>query len=100
MYLTVLSCIVSLTPRYALISYSYRRVIQSQAPQHHEFVMIVDCAGFGFSSIPPFATMKIWAEVVGKHFAKRMGVVYMLNIGYMVQLVYDMISFAISEYTR
>ena len=44
--------------------------------------------------------MKTWADVVGKHFAKRMGVVYMVNIGFVVQLVYDMISFAISEYTR
>ena len=38
---------------------SINRVIQSQAPQHHEFVIVVDCAGFGFSSIPPFATMKV-----------------------------------------
>ena len=56
--------------------YMFERMIQNQSIQQFEFVIIADCNGFGYSSIPSFSLMKEWADMMSKHFPKRMGLVF------------------------
>jgi CRAL/TRIO domain len=53
--------------------YFMERTIQAQDPRFYEFVMIIDCGGFVYNSIPPFKLMKEWADIMSKHFPKRLG---------------------------
>jgi len=41
--------------------YVMERILQDQ-PAHQDFILITDCAGFGYNHIPPFATLRDWGE--------------------------------------
>jgi len=80
--------------------YSFERAIQSLPPQKQEFVLLIDTKGFGYANVPPMHIVSEMSEVLAKHMPRRLGVVFVVNVSYVVHWVYDMVSIAMSEVTR
>jgi len=80
--------------------YSFERAIQSLPPQKQEFVLVIDTKGFGYSNVPPMNIVSEMSEILAKHMPRRLGVVFVVNVSYVVHWVYDMVSIAMSEVTR
>ena len=79
--------------------YVMERILQDQ-PAHQDFILITDCAGFGYNHIPPFATLRDWADIMGKHFPKRLSNIIMINVSFIIQIAYDVASALMSPHTR
>ena len=80
--------------------YSFERAIQSMPPQKQEFVLVIDTKGFGYANVPPMHIVSEMSEILAKHMPRRLGVVFVVNVSYVVHWVYDMVSIAMSEVTR
>jgi len=80
--------------------YSFERAIQTLPPQKQEFVLLIDTKGFGYANVPPMHIVSEMSEILAKHMPRRLGVVFVVNVSYVVHWVYDMVSIAMSEVTR
>jgi len=80
--------------------YSMERAIQSLDPQNQEIVLFIDTKGFGYANVPSMAILSEMSEILAKHMPRRLGVVFVVNVSYVVNWVYDMVSIAMSEVTR
>lgn len=80
--------------------YSIERAIQSMSDNVTEYILIVDCSGFGYRNVPPVSAMSDMAQILGNHMAKRLGAVYVINTGYVVSWVYDMVSMFMNDITK
>jgi hypothetical protein len=80
--------------------YTFERAIQSLPAQKQEFALLIDTKGFGYNNVPPMTVISEMSEILAKHMPRRLGVVFVINVSYVVHWVYDMVSIAMSEVTR
>jgi hypothetical protein len=80
--------------------YSIERAIQRMNGDATEYILIVDCSNFGYRNVPPINAMSDMAQILGNHMAKRLGAVYVINTGYVVSWVYDMVSMFMNDITK
>lgn len=80
--------------------YTFERAIQSLPSQKQEFILVIDTKKFGYNDVPPMTVMSEMSEILAKHMPRRLGAVYVVNVSYVVNWVYDMVSIAMSDVTR
>ena len=82
------------------VIYAYERAVQMMSPAHQEFVLLMNMAHFGFRNMPPMSIVSEMSNLFGKHMPRRLGNVFLLNVSYVVNLVYDMVSMSLSDVTK
>lgn len=76
------------------------RALQALSPDLQEYIMIVDCANVGYGDVPPLKVIQELSGILSKHYPRRLGQVYVVNISYIVTWIYDMIAFYLSDVTK
>ena len=89
-------------PRGNLLSlvYSIERAIAAMDCNTCEMVAVVDCAGVGMMNAPSTAFIKLAIEVMGKHYPRRNGQVFIVNVSSVFYMVWNLISMTLTEVTK
>jgi hypothetical protein len=89
-------------PRGNLMSmvYSMERAIGMMECNTSEMIAIVDCAGVGMMNAPSTAFLKLAIEVMGKHYPRRNGQVFIVNVSSVFYMVWNIISLTLSEIAK
>lgn len=80
--------------------YSIERAISLMGSSTNEMVAVVDCAGVGMMNAPSTAFLKLAIEVMGKHYPKRNGQVFIVNVSSVFYMVWNIISLTLTEVTK
>lgn len=80
--------------------YSIERAVSQMGSNTCEMVAIVDCAGVGMMNAPSTAFIKLAIEVMGKHYPRRNGQVFIVNVSSVFYMVWNLISITLTEVTK
>jgi hypothetical protein len=80
--------------------YMFERAIQMLPPQLNEYVLVIDCDGMGFQHVPPVSTVSAMSKIFGRHHPRRLGHVFVVFGGFLVNWAYDIISGYLPEVTK
>ena len=89
-------------PRCNLLSlvYTIERAIATMGPNVKEMVAVVDCAGVGMMNAPSTAFVKLAIEVLGKHYPKRNGQIFIVNVSSIFYMIWNIVSLSLTEVTK
>lgn len=80
--------------------YSLERAVAVMEAGTCEMVAVVDCAGVGMMNAPSTAFIKLAIEVMGKHYPRRNGQVFIVNVSSVFYMVWNLISMTLNEATK
>lgn len=80
--------------------YSLERAITMMDCNTCEMVAVIDCAGVGMMNAPSTAFLKLAIEVMGKHYPRRNGQVFIVNVSSVFYMVWNLISMTLTEVTK
>lgn len=84
----------------AALVYTLDRAIASMDVNTSETICIVDCKGIGMSNAPATSFLTSVVSILGKHYPRRNGQIFICNVSSIVYFVWNMISQALSEVAR
>lgn len=80
--------------------YSLERAIASMEDSVIETICIVDCGGVGMTNAPAVAFISSLIEILGKHYPRRNGKIFICNVSQIFYFIWNIISVALSDVAR
>mmetsp|Transcript_15539 Transcript_15539/g.25891 ORF Transcript_15539/g.25891 Transcript_15539/m.25891 type:complete len:369 (+) Transcript_15539:60-1166(+) len=83
----------------ATVIYTLERAIESMQAQVTEAVYIIDCEGVGLTTAPATAFVSQLISVIGKHYPRRMGQIFICNVSSVFYFIWNVVSLSLAEMT-
>ena len=83
----------------AAVVYTIERAISSMQYQVQDSVYIIDCADVGLTNAPATSFVAQLIGVLGKHYPKRMGQIFICNVSSVFYFVWNVVSLSLAEMT-
>ena len=88
----------------AAVIYTLERAITSMqaaggAGHVQEAVYIIDCEGVGLTTAPATAFVSQLIGVLGKHYPRRMGQIFICNVSSVFYFIWNVVSLSLAEMT-
>ena len=83
----------------AAVIYTLERAIASMQAQVQEAVYVIDCQGVGLTTAPATAFVAQLISVIGKHYPRRMGQIFICNVSPVFYFIWNVISLSLAEMT-
>jgi phosphatidylinositol transfer protein SFH5 len=80
--------------------YTLERAVRSMATNVQETICIVDCEGVGMMNAPSTAFLGNIIDILGKHYPRRNGQIFICNVSSVFYFVWNVISLSLSEMTK
>ncbi len=80
--------------------YTLERAVATMTNSVQETVCIVDCAGVGMTNTPSTSFVTMLVDILGKHYPRRNGKIFICNVSSIFYFVWNMISMSLSEVAR
>jgi hypothetical protein len=83
----------------AAVIYTLERAIASMKSQVQEAVYVIDCEGVGLTTAPATAFVAQLISVIGKHYPRRMGQIFICNVSSVFYFIWNVVSLSLAEMT-
>lgn len=80
--------------------YTLERAISQMVGDVCETISIIDCSGVGMMNAPSSGFVKLAVEIVGKHYPRRNGQVFIVNVSSIFYMMWNLIAMTLSEVTK
>ena len=80
--------------------YTLERAIRSMSASVQETICVIDCDGVGMMNAPTIGFLSLVIEVLGKHYPRRNGQIFICNVSSVFYFLWNAISVTLSEVTK
>jgi hypothetical protein len=80
--------------------YTMERAISMMDTNTCETISIVDCSGVGMMNAPSTTFIKLAVEVMGRHYPRRNGQVFICNVSSIFYMIWNLVSVTLSDVTK
>mmetsp|Transcript_9730 Transcript_9730/g.14664 ORF Transcript_9730/g.14664 Transcript_9730/m.14664 type:complete len:357 (-) Transcript_9730:107-1177(-) len=80
--------------------YTLERAIRSMSPAVQETICIVDCDGLGMMNSPSTAFLSKIIDILGRHYPRRNGQIFICNVSSVFYFVWNAISVTLSDVAK
>ena len=80
--------------------YTLERAIAMMEINICETISVIDCSGVGMMNAPSMGFVKLAIEVLGKHYPRRNGHIFICNVSSIFYMTWNLISMMLSEVTK
>jgi hypothetical protein len=80
--------------------YTLERAIRSMKGSVQESICIIDCDGVGMMNAPTMGFLSSVIEILGKHYPRRNGQIFICNVSSVFYFLWNAISVTLSDVTR
>ena len=84
------------------VTHSNTNIINSNSNFNfnEEYMLIADCKDMSYNDIPSVSSLSNMASICAKHFPRRLGKVYIINAGFLVNILYSLCSVYMTDVTK
>ena len=80
--------------------YTMERCIKEMPPDKNELICLIDAKDLGMMNAPAMQFIVETIDILNKHYPRRMGQLFVINVSSIVFWFWDLISMSLSEVTR
>ena len=80
--------------------YTMERCIKTMPPDKNELICLIDAKDLGMMNAPSMQFIVETIDILNKHYPRRMGQLFVINVSSIVFWFWDLISMSLSEVTR
>ncbi len=80
--------------------YTMERCIKTMPPDKNELICLIDAKDLGMMNAPAMQFIVETIDILNKHYPRRMGQLFVINVSSIVFWFWDLVSMSLSEVTR
>ena len=80
--------------------YTMERCIKIMPPEKNELICLIDASNLGMMNAPALQFIVETIDILNKHYPRRMGQLFVINVSSIVFWFWDLVSMSLSEVTR